>query len=149
VGGAPDYAFPHAAGSEARRLELFEQRLDPLTKRRVERLGISPGGVCLEVGGGRGSITRWLSRGRSLLRQIHQLGLTDVGADPEADVIAAGTPLAEFYRLSMAAIGPASVEAGALTQAQTSALVERTKQPGLPRLRVRSHRRVGPSRRLS
>jgi hypothetical protein len=27
----------------------------------------------------------------------------------------AGTPLAEFYRLSMAAIGPAAVETGALT----------------------------------
>ena len=35
---APDYAFPHAAADESRRLELFQQRLDPLTMRRVERL---------------------------------------------------------------------------------------------------------------
>jgi hypothetical protein len=37
-----------------------------------------------------------------LLRQIHQLGLVEVGADAETDVIQPGTPPAEFYRLSMA-----------------------------------------------
>jgi tRNA A58 N-methylase Trm61 len=56
-----DYAFPHSAEDESRRLELFQQRLDPLTIRRIERLGIGPGAVCLEIGGGRGSITRWLA----------------------------------------------------------------------------------------
>ncbi len=237
---ALDYAFPHSAADEARRLELFQQRLDPLTKRRIERLGIGNGATCLEIGGGRGSITRWLSdrvgpqgrviatdlqvdflnaleasnvevlrhdvrtdtfpensfdlvhtravlmhipddpdivrrmaswlrpggwllleepdfgmwladadplwathpdawgetfpsgslsRGRSLLGQIHQLDLVDVGADAEVDMIEAGTPLAEFYRLSMAAIGPPAVEAGALTAEQAEALVERTTQP--------------------
>jgi hypothetical protein len=39
-------------------------------------------------------------------------------------VIRAGTPLAEFYRLSMAAIGPAAVVAGALTRQQAEGLVE-------------------------
>src|SRR5258708_15119363 len=58
---APDYAFPHAAADESRRLELFQQRLDPLTMRRIERLGVGAGAACLEVGGGRGSITRWLA----------------------------------------------------------------------------------------
>jgi ubiquinone/menaquinone biosynthesis C-methylase UbiE len=219
---------------------LFQQRLDPLTIRRVERLGIGEGARCLEVGGGRGSITRWLAervgtkgrviatdlqldfltaidapnvevlrhdvrsdpfpersfdlvhtravlmhipddldllrriaswlrpggwllleepdfgmwiadtdevwashprawhrtfpsgslgRGRSLLRQIHQLGLIDIGADGEVDIIQAGTPLAEFYRLSMAAIGPSAVQAGALTAEQATALVDRPTQP--------------------
>ncbi len=56
-----DYAFPHSADDESRRLALFEQRLDPLTKRRIEPLGIGSGAECLEIGGGRGSITRWLS----------------------------------------------------------------------------------------
>jgi SAM-dependent methyltransferase len=70
-----------------------------------------------------------LGRGRSLLAQIHQLGLVDIGADGEVDVIQAGTPLAEFYRLSMAAIGPAAVEAGALTAEQAAALVDRPTQP--------------------
>ena len=56
-----EYAFPHSAVDESRRLELFQQRLDPLTIRRIERLAIGRGAKCLEIGGGRGSITRWLS----------------------------------------------------------------------------------------
>ena len=236
---ASGYAFPHSATDESRRLELFEQRLDPLTIRRIEPLGIGEGARCLEVGGGRGSIARWLAervgpegrvtatdlqldflevidapnvevlrhdirsetfpersfdlvharavlmhisddpdllcrmaswlrpggwllleepdfgmwtadadavwashpeawhhtfprgslgRGRSLLRQIHQLGLIDIAADGDVDIIQAGTPLAEFYRLSMAAIGPAAVRAGALTAEQATALVDRPTQ---------------------
>jgi len=236
VGRPPDYAFPHSAADESRRLALFEQRLDPLTVRRIERLAVGRGARCLEIGGGRGSITRWLSdrvgpeghvtatdlqldflsavdgpnveilrhdirtdtfpersfdlvhtravlmhvpddpdllprmttwlapegwllleepdfglwladpdpvwathprawkrtfpsgslsRGRSLLTQIHRLGLEDVGADAEVDIVVPGTPLAEFYRLSMAAIGPPAVEAGALTADQAAALIER------------------------
>lgn len=237
---APDYAFPHAAADESRRLELFQDRLDPLTIRRLERLAVGPGAACLEIGGGRGSITRWLSelvgphgtvtatdlqvdflnsidvpnvavlrhdlrtdtfpeasfdliharavlmhipddpaiirrmvswlrpggwllleepdfgmwvadadpiwathpeawhqtfpngslsRGRTLLGQIHQVGLVDVGADAELDIIEAGTPLAEFYSLSMAAIGLPAVEAGALTAEQAAALVDRPNNP--------------------
>jgi trans-aconitate methyltransferase len=237
---APDYAFPHAADDESRRLALFQQRLDPLTIRRIERLGIARDANCLEIGGGRGSITAWLaervgpqgnvtatdlqtdflnaidapnvvvlshdirsdefpeesfdlvhtravlmhipddveilrkmvswlrpggwllleepdfgmwladadpvwathpeawhrtfpagslSRGRSLLRQIHQLDLVEVGADAEADIIESGSDLAEFYSLSMAAIGPPAVEAGALTTAEAAALVERPNAP--------------------
>jgi ubiquinone/menaquinone biosynthesis C-methylase UbiE len=235
-----DYAFPHSAASEAHRLELFQQRLDPLTIRRMERLGVGRGDVCLEVGGGRGSITRWLgekvgpdgrviatdlqidfldaidlpnvevlqhdirvgdfpeqsfdlvharavlmhvrvdsdllrrmaswlrpggwllleepdfgmwlgdsdtlwashptawkeafpegslSRGRWLLGQFPKLELDDVGSDAEVDIIEPGTPLAEFYSLSMRAIGPAAVAAGALTIEQASALVERPNEP--------------------
>ena len=45
-----------------------------------------------------------LSQGRSLLRQIHRLGLEEVGADAEIDIIQAGTDLAEFYQLSQAAL---------------------------------------------
>ncbi|MBV8431903.1 MAG: methyltransferase domain-containing protein [Solirubrobacterales bacterium] len=233
---APDYAFPHSAEDEARRLQLLEQRLDPLTKRRIGRLGLGPGARCLEIGGGRGSITRWLSdpvgatgrvvatdlqlgflseidapnvevvrhdirtdafppdsfdlihtravlmhispsldllrriaawlapggwlvleepdfgmwigdadpiwatapptaqiafpslalsEGRTLLRQVHQLGLTNVGADAEMDIIQAGTDLAEFYRLSQAALALPKVQAGALTRAQAAAITDR------------------------
>jgi SAM-dependent methyltransferase len=236
VSEAPDYAFPHSAEDESRRLQLLEQRLDPLTKQRIQRLGISKGARCLEIGGGRGSITRWLSdvvgpggrviatdlqlgflseigasnvevlrhdirtdtfppdsfefiharavlmhispsvdllrrmvswlapggwmvleepdfgmwigdadpvwaaspqstqvafpslalsQGRSLLRQIHQLDLEDVGADAEIDIIQAGSDLAEFYRLSQAALARPKVEAGALGLAQATALIDR------------------------
>lgn len=55
-----DYAFPHAQAEERRRLDLFAERLDPLTMRRVERLRISRDASCLEVGGGRSSVARWL-----------------------------------------------------------------------------------------
>jgi len=236
VSEAPDYAFPHSAKDESRRLELLEQRLDPLTKRRIQRLGIGTGARCLEIGGGRGSITGWLSdvvgpagrviatdlqvgflteigasnvevlrhdirtgtfppgsfdlihtravlmhispsvdllrriaswlapggwlvleepdfgmwigdadpvwaaapettqaafpslalsQGRSLLSQIHQLGLTDVGADAEIDIIQAGTDLAEFYRLSQAALAGPKVGAGVLSLEQATALIDR------------------------
>ena len=224
VGEAPDYAFPHSAEDESRRLELLEQRLDPLTQRRIRRLGVGKGARCLEIGGGRGSITRWLSgvvgpagrvivtdlqlgflsqidapnvevvrhdirtgtfpaasfdlihtravlmhispsldllrrivawlapggwllleepdfgmwigdadpvwaaappsaqaafpslalaQGRSLLRQVHQLGLEDVRADAEIDIIQAGTDLAECYQLSQAALARPRVQVGA------------------------------------
>jgi SAM-dependent methyltransferase len=237
-----DYAFPHVAEDEARRLELFQQRLDPLTIRRIERLGIGPGAACLELGGGRGSITRWLAErvgveghvtatdlqvdflqahappnvrvlrhdvrsdtfpeqsfdlvhtravlmhipddpallprmvswlrpggwllleepdfgmwlgdadalwrrrpdvwhrafpsgslscGRSLLDRVPRLGLEDVGADAELDIVAPGTPLSDFYRLSVNAIGPAAVAAGVLTFEQAAALAERTTEPDL------------------
>jgi hypothetical protein len=54
------YAFPHAGANERRRLELFAERLDPLTVRRIKALDLAPGARCMEVGGGRGSIARWL-----------------------------------------------------------------------------------------
>ena len=57
---AGDYAFPHADTGESRRLDLFAERLDPVTRRRIGQLGLGPAVRCLEIGGGRGSIARWL-----------------------------------------------------------------------------------------
>ena len=57
---AAHYAFPHTSADERRRLELFEERLDPVTVRRIKLLRMAPGARCLEIGGGRGSIARWL-----------------------------------------------------------------------------------------
>jgi hypothetical protein len=45
-----------------------------------------------------------LSQGRALLRQVHQLGLTEVGADADLDIVQPGTLQAEFYRLSLAGL---------------------------------------------
>jgi SAM-dependent methyltransferase len=54
-----------AAGTEAAfertRLSLLQQLWDPATRRRLEAVGPSRGWRCLEVGGGAGSITRWLA----------------------------------------------------------------------------------------
>jgi SAM-dependent methyltransferase len=66
-----------------------------------------------------------LSLGRSLLRHIHHLGLTDVGADAEIDIIQAGTDLAEFYRLSQAALVAPKVRAGALSSMEAMSLANR------------------------
>jgi hypothetical protein len=57
---AGDYAFPHANTGESRRLDLFAERLDPVTRRRIGQLGLGPAVRCPETGGGRGSIARWL-----------------------------------------------------------------------------------------
>jgi SAM-dependent methyltransferase len=51
VDEAPGYAFPHSAHEESRRVTI----------RRIERLGVGRGARCLEIGGGRGSITRRLA----------------------------------------------------------------------------------------
>ena len=91
VGEAPDYAFPHSALDESRRLELLEQRLGLLTKRRIQRLEVRKSARCLEIGGGRGSITRWLSdvvgsAGRVIATDL-QLGfLTKIDA-PNVEVL--------------------------------------------------------------
>jgi hypothetical protein len=68
-----------------------------------------------------------MSQGRSLLRHIHQLDLIDVGADAEIDIIQAGTDLAEFYRLSQAALAGPKVQAAALSPAQATELVDRPR----------------------
>jgi trans-aconitate methyltransferase len=60
MSGSEAYAFPHTHADERRRLELLAQRLDPITIRRVERLALARNARCLEVGGGQGSIARWL-----------------------------------------------------------------------------------------
>ncbi|MGE5286554.1 MAG: hypothetical protein ACM3ML_04990 [Micromonosporaceae bacterium] len=57
---AARYAFPHTGADERRRLDLFAEHLDPITKRRIGRLSRAPGTRCLEIGGGRGSVARWL-----------------------------------------------------------------------------------------
>ena len=237
---AAHYAFPHTGADERRRLELFAERLDPATVRRIELLSLAPGARCLEIGGGRGSIARWLceyvgphgrvtatdletgflselslpnldvlrhdvrtdefpegsfelvhvravlmhiadrmatlrrmvswlapggwllveepdfgmwlgdfdpiwaahpaawheafpngspSQGRAILRQIHRLGLEDIGADAELDIVQPGTALSEFYRLSMAATSEPLISSGVLTAAEAARLTARLGEP--------------------
>ena len=70
-----------------------------------------------------------LSQGRALLRQIHRLGLERIGADAELDIVQPGTPLFEFYRLSMEATSKPLVAAKALTADEAAQLVARLDQP--------------------
>lgn len=54
------YELDNAWEGARRRLALLEQHLDPMSRRRLSALGVGSGWRCLEVGGGGGSITRWL-----------------------------------------------------------------------------------------
>jgi SAM-dependent methyltransferase len=55
------YLFDHSWNEELRRLRLLEETFDPGTFRHLEALGVGAGWRCLEVGGGAGSVARWLS----------------------------------------------------------------------------------------
>lgn len=55
-----DYALDNAWDKARQRLQLLEQHLDPMTRRRLSALGVGTGWRCLEVGGGGGSVARWL-----------------------------------------------------------------------------------------
>jgi SAM-dependent methyltransferase len=56
------YSLDNAWERGRRRLALLEQHLDPITQRRLLALGVKDGWDCLEVGGGGGSVARWLCR---------------------------------------------------------------------------------------
>jgi hypothetical protein len=57
-----EYFAAHTADSiERERITALEAATDPKSKRHLQALGIGPGWNYLEVGGGGGSITRWLS----------------------------------------------------------------------------------------
>jgi len=56
------FAQDIARDFESERLLNIQAALDPLTKRRLDFVGIGPGWRCLEVGAGRGSIARWLGQ---------------------------------------------------------------------------------------
>jgi len=55
------YVLDNAAGQASQRFSALEVCLDPATTRHLATIGVGPGWRCLEVGGGGGSIGRWLS----------------------------------------------------------------------------------------
>jgi SAM-dependent methyltransferase len=57
-----NYIFDNAAPQAAQRLDGLSRLFDPWTIQHLERTGVGAGWRCLEVGGGGGSIARWLSR---------------------------------------------------------------------------------------
>ena len=75
------YIFDNAAPQASQRFASLEQLYDPRTIRSFEAIGISDGWHCLEVGGGGGSIARWMSAragptGRVLVTDIDPQHLT-------------------------------------------------------------------------
>lgn len=55
------YVFPNAAPQAAARLRALADVFDPGTMRHLESRGVASGWSCLEVGGGLGTMARWLS----------------------------------------------------------------------------------------
>lgn len=54
------YSFDNAWEKARQRLAVLEARHDPGTLRILEECGVTAGWHCLEIGGGGGSITKWL-----------------------------------------------------------------------------------------
>ena len=54
------YSLDNTWDQANQRLALLEGQLDPISQRRLSALGVGDGWRCLEVGGGGGSLTRWL-----------------------------------------------------------------------------------------
>jgi SAM-dependent methyltransferase len=59
--GMSAYMFDNKSAVEYERLDLMSKILDPWTRGYLTALGVSEGWRCLELGGGNGSITEWLS----------------------------------------------------------------------------------------
>lgn len=69
------YAWENSWHNARRRLELLEACYDAITIRHLEALGVGPGWRCLEVGGGAGSVTRWLCQRVGLSGHVVALDL--------------------------------------------------------------------------
>jgi ubiquinone/menaquinone biosynthesis C-methylase UbiE len=75
---ATDSAYPldNASTKADTRMDILSRLYDDSTRQAIERVGVAAGWHCLEVGGGGGSVARWLaarvgSRGRVLCTDIN------------------------------------------------------------------------------
>lgn len=105
----PSYALANSWDHAGQRLHLLEQFHDPLTRRRLEELGIRSGWRCLDVGAGAGSIASWLCRkvgsaGRVIATDIDTRFLEEIrAANFEArrqDIRTDPLPVAKFDLVS-------------------------------------------------
>jgi hypothetical protein len=74
------YALSNGWEHEEERLGLLEAVLDPLTFARLSSLPVARGWRCLEVGAGRGSVTRWLCD-RVVVEDFDTYGIDLIGPD--------------------------------------------------------------------
>jgi SAM-dependent methyltransferase len=84
------YLFDHEWESERQRLAVLEDVFDGVTVRHLRALGVPPGGRCLEVGAGAGSIASWLCQavgpeGRVVATDL-QTGFLEQLTDPNLEV---------------------------------------------------------------
>ena len=99
------YAWDNAWIEARRRLELLEQAWDPGTHDLLRSTDLGPGWRCLEVGGGGGSIVRWLcdevgADGSVVTVDLDTRFLTAIDAKNleviEANVVTDGLPAGPF-----------------------------------------------------
>lgn len=86
------YIFDNAAPQASQRFDSLERLYDSRTLRCLEATGISDGWHCLEVGGGGGSIARWMSAragptGRVLVTDINPQFLTSLVTDTSGNIV--------------------------------------------------------------
>lgn len=103
--GLGAYAWDNGWGEARRRLDLLEQTWDPETWVSLRDVGLQPGWCCLEVGGGGGSVVRWLCDavgpdGRVVTVDIDTRFLETIDAANlevlQADVVTDGLPDGPF-----------------------------------------------------
>src|SRR6187455_62394 len=86
----PGYILDNAGKETERRFPALASTFDPGTIRHLENLGVTTGWRCLEVGGGGGSIAKWLASriapsGRVLVTDLDPRYL-EFAASPNVDV---------------------------------------------------------------
>jgi ubiquinone/menaquinone biosynthesis C-methylase UbiE len=80
----PQYVFDNQAAEAAQRFGALEDIYDPLSIRHLSPY-VVPGANCLEIGGGSGSIARWMSQrvgsaGRVVVTDINTRFLDAIAA---------------------------------------------------------------------
>jgi SAM-dependent methyltransferase len=79
------YILDQTWEAEAERLRGLERWADPTTVDHLTRLGVGPGWRCLEVGGGAGSIARWLAERTRPGGQVTTIDLDTTLLEPLPD----------------------------------------------------------------
>ena len=77
------YLWQHNLKGESERLQMMSDILDPNSQFHLERIGVSSGWRCLEIGAGNGSISKWISQ------KVGPSGIaiaTDIRTDLMADL---------------------------------------------------------------
>jgi Methyltransferase domain len=107
VHSVPEYVYDQAFAAERERLAGIERLWDPGTRAIMERLGITSGWQCLEVGAGGGSMAEWMAdsvgpEGRVLATDVYTRFLDSIEL-PNLEVrmhdVLGGEPLAPEFDL--------------------------------------------------